>query len=367
MHYLHQPTVLAASDAVSQIGNQYINMNTDTSGPQQTLSSGSLEMNRFKVLSMDPVTSLGLFSSGDNEFSHSKAATLKSSEKPSLYTYSYSGQLPTSYQSNMFDGPAPVYEPLQPDFIYQSPEFGGLSSPEVVSPASEHSLFGVSDEESYFSFVPGTMQTPHSLPFSHMNFASGSLDAAPFTTSVPPLARLSYSSSSVQYFPEASLPLSPSQPLSVGAQVAPLADLDPAMDSSNEVVENTSRRRNRAPKSRPRNKILVKYTCSQADCDVVCSSLPSLARHMQSHKWKGKYPPIRCGSCNRELSNEYSAQRHIMRSPDTSPCKRLRSYNIMCSATCIDFTVRFYPRRPHGKKTVRIELAYARGKYLGRP
>jgi len=283
MHYLHQPTALAASDAVSQMDN--------TSGPPQTLSSVSLEMDRFKVLNMDTITSMGLFSSSgpnystaENEFSHLKTATPKSSDKPSFYTYSYSGQLPTSYQSNIFDGSATVYEPLQHDFIYRSPDFGGLSSPEVVSPASEHSLFGVSDEESYFSFVPGTMQTPHSLPFSHVDFASGSLDAAPFTSSIPPLARLSYSSSSVQYFPEPSLPLSPSQPLSVDTQVGSLTELDPAMDSSNEVVESTRRRRNRPPKSRPRNKILVKYTVSFNHHEIV-SFRPPKKKNYATHIW----------------------------------------------------------------------------------
>ncbi|KAF9576001.1 hypothetical protein EC968_000561 [Mortierella alpina] len=293
MHYLRQPTTLVASDAVSQEGHY---VNTHTSCPQQPLSPGSLETEHFKFMKTGPLKALGLFSSlddiyssGNFEFSGTKAvatttptglerptfhclsrsgqlssscqtATPTGLERPTFHSLSRSGQLSSSCQRSMPDALASVYEPVHHDFIYRSPEFGGLSSPEVVSPASEHSLLGVSEEDSYFTFVPGAMQTPQSTAFDHLNFASGSFDPTPSTISIPPLARLPLSSSSVQYFPDASMTFS--QPFSVGTQAGSLSDLDPAMDSSNEMMGSTSRRRKRAVKNRPLNKILVKYSVS---------------------------------------------------------------------------------------------------------
>ncbi|KAI1315815.1 hypothetical protein EDD11_000310 [Mortierella claussenii] len=66
------------------------------------------------------------------------------------------------------------------------------------------------------------------------------------------------------------------------------------------------------------------------------------------------------------LSNEYSVQRHIQRSAPTSKCRRMRIYSAMKSETEVEYTVRFYPNNPHGKKTVRINLEMLKAKYLRR-
>ncbi|KAF9910269.1 hypothetical protein EC991_006998 [Linnemannia zychae] len=71
---------------------------------------------------------------------------------------------------------------------------------------------------------------------------------------------------------------------------------------------------------------------------------------------KPKHPPVKL---------PFSVQRHITRSPPTSQCHRLRVYSIMMSETEIETSVRFYPKRAHGKKTVEIDLEYARARYLG--
>ncbi|KAG9070533.1 hypothetical protein KI688_008071 [Linnemannia hyalina] len=91
----------------------------------------------------------------------------------------------------------------------------------------------------------------------------------------------------------------------------------------------------------------------------------SLTRHAEAHKWRGLYAPVRCEACQSALSNEFSVQRHIIRSQPNSRCYRLRVYSIMMSETEIDTSVRFYPKRAHGKKTVEINLMYARARYLG--
>ncbi|KAF9108820.1 hypothetical protein BGX29_005731 [Mortierella sp. GBA35] len=114
---------------------------------------------------------------------------------------------------------------------------------------------------------------------------------------------------------------------------------------------------------RPKNPP-VRLPCHFPGCTTTCSSQPSLARHAEAHKWRGVYAPVRCEACQSALSNEFSVQRHIVRSQPTSRCRRLRVYSIMMSETEIETSVRFYPKRPHGKKTVVIDLAYARARYL---
>ncbi|KAG0378449.1 hypothetical protein BGX24_003807 [Mortierella sp. AD032] len=111
----------------------------------------------------------------------------------------------------------------------------------------------------------------------------------------------------------------------------------------------------------------VKLHCQFEGCTTTCSSQPSLARHSESHKWRGFYAPVRCEACQSALSNEFSVQRHIVRSPPNSRCSRLRVYSIMLSETEIETSVRFYPKRPHGKKTVEVNLELARTRYLGTP
>lgn len=103
--------------------------------------------------------------------------------------------------------------------------------------------------------------------------------------------------------------------------------------------------------------------CTHPGCQVTCSSYPSLQRHQDAHKWRGRYAPVKCEACQSSLSNEFSVQRHINRSQVTSRCRRMRVYSIMNSETEIDVTVRFYPRRPHGKKTVRVNLEHMKHLY----
>ncbi|KAF9428287.1 hypothetical protein BGZ94_002875 [Podila epigama] len=96
--------------------------------------------------------------------------------------------------------------------------------------------------------------------------------------------------------------------------------------------------------------------CTYPGCETPCSSYPSLMRHFAAHKWRGQYAPVRCEACQSALSNEFSVQRHIIRSQATSRCRRMRVYSIMRSASEIENTLRFYPRRPHGKKTEVVSL-----------
>ncbi|KAG0006728.1 hypothetical protein BGZ65_004580 [Modicella reniformis] len=56
-------------------------------------------------------------------------------------------------------------------------------------------------------------------------------------------------------------------------------------------------------------------------------------------------------------------RRHILRSPENSKCREWRIYSIMKSETERDYTVRFYPNRPHGKKTVKKDLETLMRKY----
>ncbi|KAG0290761.1 hypothetical protein BGZ96_005801 [Linnemannia gamsii] len=104
--------------------------------------------------------------------------------------------------------------------------------------------------------------------------------------------------------------------------------------------------------------------CDHPGCQVTCSSYPSLIRHKDTHKWRGRYSPVRCEACHSSLSNEFSVQRHILRSPEPSRCHRMRVYSTMLSETEIKSTVRFYPTRPHGKKTITVDLEKMKKKYL---
>ncbi|KAF9112242.1 hypothetical protein BGX27_003751 [Mortierella sp. AM989] len=91
----------------------------------------------------------------------------------------------------------------------------------------------------------------------------------------------------------------------------------------------------------------LRLHCTYSDCRVICSSNPSLSRHIETHKWRGSYAPIRCEACQRSLSNEFSVQRHILNSKPTSRCHQMRVYSVMCSEMEVETTVRFYPKRAH--------------------
>ena len=43
----------------------------------------------------------------------------------------------------------------------------------------------------------------------------------------------------------------------------------------------------------------------------------------------------------------------------------MRVYSVMKSEAEVETTVRFYPERPHGKKTEVVNLSWAKAKYLG--
>ncbi|KAF9547459.1 hypothetical protein EC957_008469 [Mortierella hygrophila] len=142
-------------------------------------------------------------------------------------------------------------------------------------------------------------------------------------------------------------------------------------DIPNEEEENkrNPKRRKRvrkaAPKpvSKPKGPRIILY-CQYPGCRVTCSSHPSMVRHAEAHKWRGHYSPVRCEACQSSLSNEFSVQRHILRSAESSRCRKMRTYSIMRSETEIDSTVKFCPTRPHGKKTVPVDLAKMKAKYI---
>ncbi|KAG0053908.1 hypothetical protein BGZ83_000221 [Gryganskiella cystojenkinii] len=141
-------------------------------------------------------------------------------------------------------------------------------------------------------------------------------------------------------------------------------------DSDEEDDAQSRKRKKKRARRTPSTKAMTKpkaqrliLRCAHAGCLVTCSSYPSLARHQQAHKWRGQYSPVRCAACQSSLSNEFSVQRHILRSPESSRCRRMRVYSIMSSETEIETTVRFYPGRAHGKKTVRVDLNKMKEKY----
>ncbi|KAG0237004.1 hypothetical protein BGW41_000296 [Actinomortierella wolfii] len=150
------------------------------------------------------------------------------------------------------------------------------------------------------------------------------------------------------------------------------SESDLYFDTDDEPQEENPKRRRRhrvrkpaKPKEDENNGSPVKLMCPHPGCSVTCASIPSLARHEATHEWKGHYPPLRCEACLGTLSNEYSVQRHINRSKPGSLCRLMRVYSFMKSATEPKKTVRFYPKRAHGKKTVVVDLSLIRTKFMG--
>ncbi|KAG0379634.1 hypothetical protein BGX24_012349 [Mortierella sp. AD032] len=116
------------------------------------------------------------------------------------------------------------------------------------------------------------------------------------------------------------------------------------------------------PKQKPPKET---FYCKFTGCKVTCSSIPSLNRHEVGHNWRGQFSPVRCEACQSSLSNEFSVQRHILRSSEDSRCRRMRIYSIMKSENEIEKTVRFFPLRPHGKKTIKVnDLEKKRAKFF---
>ncbi|KAG0006828.1 hypothetical protein BGZ80_005123 [Entomortierella chlamydospora] len=152
------------------------------------------------------------------------------------------------------------------------------------------------------------------------------------------------------------------------SSTSPISSLNSSEPDEYESGINASKRKKRYRKkidsdAKPKAPRLTFY-CPEEGCNVTCSSEPSLARHVESHKWRGKYHPLRCEGCQSGLSNEYAVQRHITRSADTMPCRRMSVYSFMKSKTEVDITVRFNRDRPHGKKTVQVNLEEMKAMYL---
>ncbi|KAK3808155.1 MAG: hypothetical protein JOS17DRAFT_780648 [Linnemannia elongata] len=143
------------------------------------------------------------------------------------------------------------------------------------------------------------------------------------------------------------------------------SDIPNEEEESKRNPKRRKRVRKAAPKpvNKPKGPRITLY-CQYPGCKVTCSSHPSMIRHSEAHKWRGRYSPVRCEACQSSLSNEFSVQRHILRSAESSRCRKMRTYSIMRSETEIDNTVKFCPTRPHGKKTVPVNLAKMKAKYI---
>ncbi|KAG0208873.1 hypothetical protein BGX28_000272 [Mortierella sp. GBA30] len=273
-----------------------------------------------------------------------------------------------------------IAEPLTIDFSkYRNPIFERVSSPETStsSPGSERGYFDTMSDDEYScspggsscSPVIGSFGTESDFlikPFDQLGVSveqdggSSSPVAVPavrgrktpsYLMAPDPCSSPSYTSTSSSY--TSSIPALPS-PLK---QQFNGYHSDGSDDSEDERQESKNKRKKRVRKVKRANTVAkpkdVKpiLRCEFPECKITCSSVPSLMRHFDTHRWRGKFSPVRCEACQNSLSNEFSVQRHIMRSPVTSRCRRMRIYSIMRSATEIENTVRFYPQKGHGKKT----------------
>ncbi|KAF9196143.1 hypothetical protein BGZ50_001839 [Haplosporangium sp. Z 11] len=271
------------------------------------------------------------------------------------------------YQNNFM-------EPEALDFAqYRSPAaFGHLSSPEgSVSQVSDQGFFDMTttDDECYSTGVAGDLLAQ---PFDSLGVscAAASAAAAVAHNIRVPASRARKATSQL---PNNQDLLPASYTTSIPALSSPLKQhfsgsfSEDNSDTPTDDEKYLPKRKKRVQKS-VKTKVTVKpkgprliLRCEYEGCNVTCSSQPSLLRHAQGHKWRGLYSPVRCEACETALSNEFSVQRHILRSPEGSLCKRMRVYSIMKSETEIENTVRFYPDRPHGKKTVKITYDRVRG------
>ncbi|CAO3564696.1 unnamed protein product [Mortierella alpina] len=266
------------------------------------------------------------------------------------------------------------------------PSFERPPSPDdSVSTGSEQGYFDIMSEDGY-TYLPASSYSPTMATFGTesdflikpfgqaglplmpegLSTSSAAIPAAGLHSSDPHLVYSSFSHplhSSASASHASSLPALPS-PLKQQF-TGYMSD-----DSNDSEGESKPKRKKRvrkamaikAPAKLKRLKPVLR--CEFPGCKITCSSIPSLARHFETHKWRGKYSPVRCEACQNPLSNEFSVQRHIMRSPLTTLCRRMRVYSIMRSATDVEATVRFYPKRGHGKKTKIIDLDMVKEKYL---
>ncbi|KAF9935291.1 hypothetical protein FBU30_004866 [Linnemannia zychae] len=266
-------------------------------------------------------------------------------------------------------------------FPLPGPSTDTTSDSVTVTP---HSIFTPSIDSLEVTAVPTSLPTPA----PQLNYASSlvitrtsrkslaqqttdpSLGHHPYSRSFSPAVNGSTSCSTVS--------MSSSFTSSVPALPSPLkkqfigvfSDDEDDSDLANEEKENKTNPRRRKRVRKPASKAIIKpkgppitLYCEYPGCKVTCSSYPSLMRHTEAHKWRGKYSPVRCEACQSALSNEFSVQRHITRSGEDSRCRRMRVYSVMKSETDVENTVRFYPNRPHGKKTIKVDLEKMRTKY----
>ncbi|KAG0085936.1 hypothetical protein BGZ93_010696 [Podila epicladia] len=271
-------------------------------------------------------------------------------------------------------------------FHHRTPVLERLSSPDgSLSPTSDQDLFdSMTDDEPSLSSSYSSYTSLFSLadehiapPLSQLTVSCDTVvmgDPAPTSNrvrrAVPQhnythmTVDLSLASSSPMFSPTAST--TPILSSSLKQHFSSFSDSEgPEEDESQLHGKRRKRVRRAHVKKVTQPRPSIKLPCTFSGCPIECSSQPSLARHAETHKWRGRYAPVRCEACQSALSNEFSVQRHIQRAPTTSACRKMRVYSVMRSETQVECTVRFYPKRPHGKKTVIVDLEAFRRRNLG--
>ncbi|KAF9115511.1 hypothetical protein BGX27_007526 [Mortierella sp. AM989] len=233
------------------------------------------------------------------------------------------------------------HEPSVFDFSsFRSQDSSVMSSPEgSPSFSSDHSSFDHTDSEHHDLGSEGDVLA---VPFADLSVITGTSQVlASFSLQIPTL----FSSERQQ-------------------SISLASDFSDQSEFKSDISKRKKRLRKKTDSTvKPRTpKLSLK--CPHENCNITCSSYPSLARHNATHEWRGKYHPLRCEACQSGLSNEYAVQRHIRRAADILPCRRMSVYSIMKSQTEVESTVRFYPGRGHGKKTVQVNLEEMRAIYL---
>ncbi|KAG0244723.1 hypothetical protein BGX31_008612 [Mortierella sp. GBA43] len=253
---------------------------------------------------------------------------------------------------NDFIDPKDITSSRLYEAMFGQPGFEGC-----VSPVSDQSCFDVADDESTFTTPSGSPIDPFPNAFVELGFPNMTPS---FTMPIDP-SRMNPIGQGVML---TTAPVAPSPLKQVCGSISDDSDLAEDFDPN---ASTKRKKRVRKPSKSSANKPKaprMSLRCQHPNCTVICSSYPSLTRHSEAHKWRGQYSPVRCEACQGSLSNEYSVQRHILRSPEPSRCRKMRIYSIMKSEIDIESTVRFYPNRPHGKKTVKVDLEKMKFKYF---
>ncbi|KAG0303907.1 hypothetical protein BGZ98_006149 [Dissophora globulifera] len=250
-----------------------------------------------------------------------------------------------------------------------------LSSPEVLSPISDYSVLDM-DEDTLLTSTSAPPTVKISTECEAMALEILNICGSSNTSVVPKGSRSIFITQQPVEKMNLLSPLS-TKTMSLTLTVPPPSrrECDTLLDAVSDTemliqIDNSlpkSKRTRRPTMGEAKNKVNIKLPCPKKDCKVLCSSRPSLDRHVYSHRWRGIYVPVRCEACNTSVSNEYSVQRHIQRSQPNSLCRRMRVYSVMKSEIEVEATVRFYPKRPHGKKTIPVDLAEVWAKYVSEP